>query len=142
MTRLLFFLVLCCSVLRAGDSVRFIPVDLYLDSKAESLAAYQLRFSADDRQTKIVGIEGGEPKVFSEPPYYDTRAMQRERVILAAFSTASTDELPRGRTRIATIHVLVNGNNVPAFSVRIDAAANADGKSIPVDAIASERKTE
>lgn len=142
MSRILFLVFFSCSILRGGDSIRFVPVDLFVDSKAEPLAAYQLVFSSASGGIKIVGIEGGDSKEFSQPPYYDARAMQNERVILAAFSTKGPGELPRGRTRVATIHLLVQGAQLPSLSVKIDAAANESGTLIPVDVAASERKTE
>jgi hypothetical protein len=113
------------------DSVptRFATVDLYIDSGDVPLAAWQVRL-ADARGTiAIVGIEGGDD-VFSEPPYYDERAMMRDTVILAAFSTADGDRLPRGRTRIATVHVEITGEADPQYTRELVAAAAADGRAI------------
>jgi hypothetical protein len=91
---------------------RFAPVEIWLDTADQPLAAYQLEFSpANTGNVKIVGIEGGEPAVFAEPPYYDPASMIRERVIIADFSTAKADALPRGRFRIATIHVQSHGKS-------------------------------
>ena len=56
-----------------------------------ALAAYQIEFSVTNILTKIVGIEGGQHPAFREPPFYDPKAMQQERVIIAAFSTDNAE---------------------------------------------------
>ena len=68
---------------------RFGAVDIYVDSGSTPLAAYQLEFAATNGVAKIVGIEGGEPAAFRQPPFYAPKAIQNERVIIASFSTAS-----------------------------------------------------
>ena len=75
-------------------ALRFRTVDIYVDSKQQSVAAYQLEWTTPGGDAKIVGIEGGENPAFKEPPYYDPKAIQHERVILAAFSTANVEALP------------------------------------------------
>src|SRR5215471_20061320 len=75
--------------------VRFVAVGVYVDSKQKSLAAYQIEFSVTNTVAKIVGIEGGEHQAFLEPPFYDPKAMQHERVIIAAFSTNEPALLPK-----------------------------------------------
>jgi len=62
----------------------------------------------DQYEREIVGIEGGEHPAFREPPMYDPKAMQHERVIIAAFNTAPSDELPRENAS-ATIHLEAKG---------------------------------
>ncbi len=94
------------------SATRFTTVDIYLDSGDMPLAAYQLQFKATEGEVKIVGIEGGEHDAFSEPPYYDPEAIQRERVIIAAFNTSDASQLPAGRTRVATIHLTGDRRNV------------------------------
>src|SRR6266852_2690507 len=89
----------------------FRVVDIYVDSKGAPLAAYQLRFSMTNMNVKIVGIEGGEHPAFRGPPVYDPKAIQHERVIIAAFNTGPSDELPKGKTRVATIHLEAMGVN-------------------------------
>ena len=73
---------------------RFGAVDIYVDSGSTPLAAYQLEFAATNGVAKIVGIEGGEHAAFRQPPFYDPKAIQHERVIIASFSTAPATDLP------------------------------------------------
>jgi hypothetical protein len=126
----------------ADKPVRFQAVDIYVDSKAQPLAAYQLEFSAPKGRVKIAGIEGGEHPAFNVPPFYDPKAMQQERVIIAAFNTAAPANLPKGRTRVATIHVQITGEEPPQYAVTPQAAASAEGKRLSVEATIQERKTE
>ncbi len=104
-------------------------VDVYLDSGDVPLAAYQFELAAAAGEFEIVGVEGGEHGAFAEPPYYDPAALHNNRVIIAAFNT--DDELPQGRTRVARIHVLVEGE-APQYVATLIVAATADGSPIPV----------
>lgn len=121
---------------------RFSAVDIYVDSKNAPLAAYQIEFSATNGIVKIVGIEGGDSAAFRDPPYYDTKAIQHDRVIIAAFNTSSADKLPSGKTRIATIHLQIVGDQPPQFQLKLQVAANSDGNRISADATFEERKSE
>lgn len=114
------------------QSVRFEAIDVYVQTGDEPLAAYQLDLSAEKGDVTIVGIEGGESEVFTAPPYYDPAAIQNDRVIIAYFSTAALDVLPRGKVRIATIHVQIVGDVQPVYDAQITVAATVDGK--PIDA--------
>lgn len=109
---------------------RFVSVELMLDAGATPVAAYQLEFRATGGAT-ITGIEGGASTAFAEPPYYDPAAMRNERAILAAFSTAGPDALPTGKTRLATIHLMIEGDAAPQYETRLVLAADAQGKKIP-----------
>ena len=122
------------------SAVRFGAVDIYVDSKDQPLAAYQLEFSAPGSDLKITGIEGGEHPAFSRPPYYDPKAMQQERVIIAAFSTNTVDNLPVGKTRVATIHFQLRGAATPEFQLKLAVAADARGNKIHAEVSARERK--
>ncbi len=113
-----------------ATATRFQAVHVYLDAKAEPLAAYQVLLRATKGNVKIVGIEGGEPDAFKQPPFYDPKAIQQERVILAAFSTRPKSELPTGKVRVATIHLQVSGDVEPEFETKLQAAANHDGKKL------------
>ncbi len=117
----------------ASDS-RFTTVDIYLDSGDTPLAVYQLEFKATAGQVKIVGIEGGEHPAFSEPPYYDSKAIQQQRVILASFNTADATELPAGKSRVATIHLQVAGEAKPQYAIELTVAA--DDRGDPIQATA------
>jgi hypothetical protein len=121
---------------------RFSAVDIYVDSKNAPLAAYQIEFSATNGVAKIVGIEGGESAAFHEPPFYDAKAIQQERVIIAAFNTGATDKLHSGKTRIATIHLQIVGDARPQFQLTLQAAANPDGNRISADASFEERTSQ
>jgi len=122
----------------SSASVRFQAIDIYVDSKDKPLAAYQLEFTATAGDVKIVGIEGGDHAAFAEAPFYDPQAMQHERVIIAAFSTA--DKLPTGKTRVATIHVQVTGKADPRFELKLQTAADARGNVLQTETSFAERK--
>lgn len=109
------------------------PVEIWIDSHDQRLAAYQLEFKPTSGNVSIVGIEGGESGPFAHPPYYDPGAMMSERVIIADFSTAAAESLPTGRFRIATIHVRISGDAEPAYAATLSIAATIGGKTIPAD---------
>src|SRR2546430_10251023 len=113
-------------------AVRFQAVDIFIDSKQHALAAYQLEFSVKSGNARIVGVEGGEHPAFKEAPFYDPKAIQHERVIIAAFNTSAADKLPKARTRVATIHLQITGDQKPEFHLRLETAATANGNKIPV----------
>ena len=113
----------------ADDTGRFEAVDVFVDSGNQRLAAWQLEVNCTANDVHIVGIEGGEHPAFKEPPYYDKRAMNNNRVIIAAFSTG--DNLPSGRSRVARIHVQVRGPGGRTWLSEVTTAATADGTRIP-----------
>jgi hypothetical protein len=119
--------------------VRFQAVDVFIDSGEIPLAAYQLEFTVRSGNARVVGVEGGEHAAFKEAPFYDPKAIQHERVIIAAFSTARARQLPKGKTRIATIHLQITGNSSVAFDVTNETAAAADGKRLTVRVSSAER---
>jgi hypothetical protein len=108
--------------------VRFAPLHIYLDSGNRPLAAYQFELKATTGQIKIVGVESGQHKAFKEAPYYDPAALANNRIIIAAFNTGR--ELPKGRTRIATIHLQIIGDIEPEYGLNLTVAADADGKEV------------
>jgi hypothetical protein len=117
---------------------RFRAVDIYVDSGSTPLAAYQLEFAATNGVARIVGIEGGEHPAFRQPPFYDPKAIQHERVIIASFSTAT--DLPAGRTRVATIHYQTTDTQPPRFELKLQTAGDAQGNKLPAQASFEERK--
>ena len=121
--------------------LRFVVADVFLDSGAAALAAYQLDIAITNVPAKIVGIEGGEHPAFRQPPYYDPEAIQRERVILAAYNTAPAADLPKGKTRVASLHLQVSGTAQARFSAEAKVAAGADGKPVPCTIEVLERNT-
>jgi len=138
-----FSLVAACSVLLllipqvsraskpAKQTTRFAPVHIYLDSGNKPLAAYQFELKAIAGQIKIVGVEGGEHPAFKEAPYYDPAALMNNRIIIAAFNTG--DNLPTGRTRIATIHLQILGDAEPEYQLTLVAAADNNGEKISAE---------
>ena len=120
---------------------RFGAVDIYVDSGSTPLAAYQLEFAATNGVARIVGIEGGEHPAFRQPPFYDPKAMQHERVIIASFSTAAAAELPTGKTRVATIHYQTTETQPPRFALTLQTAGDAQGNKLSAQASFVERTT-
>ncbi len=114
----------------AQPKVRFAPLHIYLDSGNQPLAAFQFELKAAAGQIKIVGVEGGQHKAFKEAPYYDKAALYKSnRIIIAAFNTGR--DLPKGRTRIATIHLHIIGEAEPDYELKLTVAADANAKEIP-----------
>ena len=81
----------------------FTAVDVYIESP-KPLAAWQVEIRTD---ATIVGVEGGEPKSYAEPPFYDPKALQGGRIVLAAFTTDAAP--PSGRVRVARLHLRERG---------------------------------
>ena len=133
-------LVLSAQEVQPTKTIRFRAVDIFVDSKDKPLAAYQLEFTATGGNAKIVGIEGGEHVAFKPAPFYDPKAMQHERVILGAFSTAAADKLPTGKIRVATIHLQTTGEQTIRYEVTIKTAATTNGRKITVTATAEEKQ--
>jgi hypothetical protein len=121
---------------------RFCAVDIYVDSGSTPLAAYQLAFAATNGVARIVGIEGGEHPAFRQPPVYDPKALQHERVIIASFSTTPAADLPAGKTRVAIIHYQTTETQPPRFEVKLQAAGDTQGNRIPAQTSFEERKTQ
>ncbi|MCZ6655433.1 MAG: hypothetical protein O7D91_20690 [Planctomycetota bacterium] len=136
-TLLLTALLATAAFAQRGDdapaAVRFEFIDVYVDSGAAPLAAYQFELTDAAGSIKIVGIEGGEHEAFATPPYYDPKALKNNRIIIAAFSTA--DALPTGKTRVATIHVQVEVDVIPEIAINLEAAGDVQGKEL--DAVVS-----
>jgi len=123
----------------AGVATRFTILDVVIDTGAERLAAYQVETWSTEDGARIVGVEGGQAGPFHNAPYFDPVAIQRDRVILGAYSLEKADLLPGGLVRVATIHCQVRAST-PHFAVRLAAAANAEGKSIRAQVHLTERK--
>ena len=115
---------------RRGESkasVSFSAVDLWIDAGKKSLAAYQLEVRYHRTDVKIVGIEGGETKAFNKPPFYDRKGMKGGRIIIAAFNTRD-DIAPKGKTRVARLHLFSEGGSPPALRIKLVTAARPGGK--------------
>ena len=124
------------------ETIRFQAVDIFIDSKDTPLAAYQLEFLVKTGDAKVVGVEGGEHPAFKDAPFFDPKAIQHERVIIAAFNTAAADKLPKGKTRVATIHPQITGERNPDYAMKLETAATLEGKKIVVEMTYEERKPE
>lgn len=114
----------------APTSVRFTAIDITLDPMGQPLGAWQLNVAAIADGVTIVGIEGGDHPAYADAPYYDPAAIQRNRAIIAAYSTDA--DLPIATTRAARIHLMIEGDQRPDFSVTLTTAADALGE--PLDA--------
>jgi len=111
-----------------SPKVHFKPIDIYIDSGDEQLAAYQFELTTKAGQVKIVGVEGGQHTAFAGPPYYDPAALQNDRIIIAAFNTSK--DLPKSKTRVATLHMQSTGDTEPQYEIKLIVAANSNGKKI------------
>jgi hypothetical protein len=106
---------------------RYQPIDVYIDSGNAPLAAYQVEVTVEG-DAMIVGVEGGDVPAFAAPPHYDPRALAGGRIIIADLDVGT--DLPRGRTRVATLHMRESGAP-PTYHATLQAAADADGTPIP-----------
>ncbi len=109
---------------RQEGPVRFVALDVFLDSGDRPLASWQFELASDAR---IVGIEGAKA-----PPYYDPAALEAGRIVIASFTT--DPDPPRGRVRVARLHLEERGaaEHVPKLvaaggpgGARIDARIEA-----------------
>jgi len=123
--RVISFLLLLSLASSGQQDVRFVALDVYVDTGDTPLAAYQIEIVT---KALIVGVEGGEPAFYSEPPYYDPRALRGGRIILAAFTTAVKP--PAGKLRVARVHLQDTGKS--DYKTRLMTAATPGGERIPV----------
>jgi len=116
----------------AQDDVRFVAVDIYLTSPAP-VAAWQFELNDTNGVMKIVGVENGDSDAYPRAPYFDREAVQlgtADRIVVADFSISDDEELPSGRIRIATLHLMLTGPNEPDFDLSLVVAAMRDGQAI------------
>jgi hypothetical protein len=107
----------------AGE-MTFYPVEVFVDSGERPLSAYQIEFTYDGSALTVVGIEGGEDP-FGDAPYYDSAGMTGGRIVIAAFTTDGNP--PRGRVRVARLHLAEEGRTVRELKARLIIAAGPDG---------------
>lgn len=125
------FAILLSPVATAQD-VRFAAVDIFLDSP-EPVAAWQFELADRHGTMKVVGVEQGESPAFERVPYYDREAVRRgtaDRIIVADYSLADAGELPTGRSRIATIHLMLSGDRDADFNLQLVTATTYDGEAM------------
>ncbi|MCP4709208.1 MAG: hypothetical protein GY869_11335 [Planctomycetes bacterium] len=107
----------------------FTPLHIYIDSGNAQLAAFQFELTTDAEKVYITGVENGEHPAFADtPPYYDPAALQKNRIIIANFNT--TNDLPTGSTRVATIHLMIQGPQKPQYKLNLITAADQNGNPI------------
>ncbi len=80
----------------------------------------------------MVAVKGGAHPAFGWPPCYDPTALSSGRIIIAAFNTGN--DLPTGRTRVASVHGHIIGYQTLEYDVQLHVAAAANGKMIPATA--------
>ena len=127
------FLLLLASVLphqdpHAKGDPTFAAFDVFVDSGSSSLGAWQFEWLVKGGSARIVGVEGGEHAAFTAAPHYDPAALQGGRILIAAYSTAT--ELPRGRTRVARVHLMIDAGAMPELTVQLQASADGEGAAL------------
>jgi hypothetical protein len=122
------------------ERASFRVIDIFVDPKGKSLGAYQLHWKVTTQNARIVGIEGGDHPAFRNPPQYDPRSIQGERVVVAAFNTGAEKSLPKGRIRIGSIHIEAAAAAICRFEIENLEAADAQGGRISVTAQSVERR--
>ena len=137
-TTVFSLILMCCACAsqmtfaQDGNDVRFVAVEIYLDSD-EPVAAWQFDLKDRNGLMKVIGVENGENAAFGRTPYYDRQAVREsaaDRIIVADFSLAEVNRLPTGRTRIATLHLMLTGAGEPAFNLNLITANTYDGKVV------------
>ena len=116
----------------ADDGLRFSTIDVYLTSD-EPVAAWQFELADTHGTMKVVGVENGDSKAFSDAPYYDRQAVNlgtADRIIVADFSLADESELPSGEIRLTTLHLMLEGDDEPAFDLHLVTATTQGGQAI------------
>lgn len=126
-------------VVAIGEAeVRFVPVEVFLDSP-EPVAAWQFEFKDRNARMTVVGVQNGGSDVFQQAPYYDREAVARgdaDRIIVADYSLAEKSALPSGRIRVATLHLMLEGD--ADFELQLVAANTADGRPIEAATVSLE----
>lgn len=119
------------SVAAIGQAkARFVPVEVFLDSP-EPVAAWQFELKDRNASMTVVGVENGGSDAFQRAPYYDREAVTRgeaDRIVVADYSLAEESELPTGRVRVATVHLMLEGE--ADFELDLVTANSADGRRI------------
>ena len=136
MNRLVAILIVTVIPLAAAQDIGFATVDVFLESD-EPVAAWQFELNGRDGVMKVVGVEQGDSDAFTRVPYYDREAVrlgEADRIIVADYTLAEVDDLPSGRFRIATIHVMLSGSKAD-LDLNLVTATTYDG--VRTEAIAS-----
>ena len=116
----------------AENDLQFAAVEIYLNT-SEPVAAWQFELSDRSGTMKVVGVEGGESEAYRRAPYYDREAVRlgaADHVVVADYSLADVDDLPSGRTRIATIHLMLDSEDDQDIELTLITATTHDGQVI------------
>lgn len=117
-------LLVALAALAAGQDARFRAVDVFVNAGDEAVAAWQVELP-ETKGRLVVGVEGGDG-IWSDPPWYDPAALRGGRIVLAAFRTA---DVPRGRVRVARLHLQESGEGAP-FDAKLTVAARPGGDRV------------
>ena len=128
MTRVLIALTVGTSFLVPQEQIRFVAFDVFVDPGGKPLAAWQIEVVCESGKSLIVGVESGEAPFNVKPPYYDPRALQGGRIVIAAFTMDKTP--PSKRIRVARLHFQETGD--AKYVSRLITAASTDGGRIDV----------
>jgi hypothetical protein len=138
---LVAILILMGAVLQSR-AAEFAVFDIFLDTKGEPLAAYQLKVSDKNAAVKIISVEGGEHLSFAAAPKFDPKAIQRDVIKLAAISLDGSEKLPTSRVRIASLHVEVGLGLTPDWSAIVERAGRVGGEKIDATISISKRENQ
>ncbi len=114
------------------SNVRFAAVDIYLESPAP-IAAWQFELNDPHGLMKVVGVERGESAAYARAPYFDRDSVRRgeaDRIVVADYSLADDAELPSGKTRIATVHLMLSRDGDTDFNLFLITATKYDGRAM------------
>jgi len=117
-----------CQSMATPAPARFIAVDVMIYPNGQPLAAYQVQIVERGADATLVGIEGGESQAFNAAPYYDKRAILKQKIVIAAYSTNA--ELPTTKTRVATLMLQVAGDAEPTVVATLQAAGSSKAQRI------------
>ena len=137
---LLGFILFIPTFIGAQPTVEFAVLDIYVNSQSESLAAWQFELRDHNGRMTVVGVENGDHAAFKHPPAYDRNTVDRDqadRIVVASYSLNAKPRLPTGLTRVASVHVRLDGE--PDFQLELVNAGNENGVAIPA-VIQLERK--
>jgi hypothetical protein len=108
---------------------RFAAYDVVIDTGKAELTAWQFELTYDRKTTAIVGLEGGKSKAFAKPPLYDPAGLRAGRIKVANFTTQKAG-LPRGRSVVARLHVMLRDGAAFDPGIELTAAAQPGGAKI------------
>jgi len=123
---------------RRTPALHFDAYDVYIDTGAEELGAYQVELQAFEGVVRLTGVEGGDHAAFRAQPFYDPEALLTGRVIIGDFSVEPS--LPVGLNRVATIRVQAGGPGEVEWSTSGLVAGDREGDPIEADVVVRRRE--